>query len=638
MKWMDVLGFSFKRKDGKNNLEQRLLKRRKKRVLLKIDKQINENQRKISQAAGDFKLQDKLAGMNKTLKTKKREILSKGIKTSPEALLRKFVDRPIAESLERDDWREARYIVREEYKPREVRKTKEEVLKKLRPEIELLIKMNYLNKYQDTRERQILSLRPWLDYFKNMYDITPKKERKNFLRFAVLMLRTVLKHDIYWMDKDEEGEWDTGERGSRNLELDFPIFDSDLTPEILAQLKGYVLNSIAIGGKARYGFYGLEDEEEFGKAYEQGDIRKTYFLLKEEIQLSRFNYEQVVKKEKESWQEVFTFKNCQTEEEKRVVANSLSKAVKNSRGFCLKSPSTAYDYLSSGDIYIYNVEYSVDLNKGKKNNLGEDLLPNLKKVTIPEIGVHVFRDKNGKESINPKELHGNAPNQGIRPEFLGVAKKWVSESNFNNKDEFETKFADAEMLEDVKKKVDNLEKGGPDLDSRELKFIYQIYRQSEGFELSNIAQFYVDITNLRNIRCGIIDTSERDFDLKLEEQEKKDFVKMFETENILSLGRTVNKPDLRNSGKEKIVVGSVSLTDLDLAYLSNTEEITGELHLRCNYGQEGFEERLKMLSKLKKVNGIEISDEDKRLLLKYGNNKFPSLRNGNDSRLKRIFY
>ena len=88
----------------------------------------------------------------------------------------------------------------------------------------------------------------------------------------------------------------------------------------------------------------------------------------------------------------------------------------------------------------------------------------------------------------------------------------------------------------------------------------------------------------------------------------------------------------------QVIVGIVSLTDEDIDFISETEEITGEFY----FGIRKFppdavtsEKILLKIKKLKKVKGVEITDVDKREMLEKQSSHFPP---ENDQTLKRIFY
>ncbi len=543
--------------------------------------------------------------------------------------------------------------------------------------IERLIRMRYVYsnpsdpKEREIRNKQLGSLKPWIDYLKGLPNLDVK--------FAYLVLGTILKYDLYWMEKNEDGAFRTGER-SKGTKKEFPIFDPDQSPVIIGFLKDCISFLLEINDP-KADFNGIThtrfqnlfagDVDSLKKAYGNGDIREMYFILKEHVETSQIKESQIEGIEKEEWLPAFSFRNCETEEEKNEVAKSLAKATKYSRGFCIKSIITAYEYLSKGDIYLYYSTKQIRRKDGRLQDLG-----------IPEIAIHILREQvNVKgsimetERINPKEIHGNGPNQGINKAYLGVARKWIAESEFENRDEFEVKFADAEMFAIVEDKIDKLPEG-EDLNARELKFLYQLYRSFQTFELNN--SFGNKIFNLVSIRemeiqkkiqKGINNESlgEKHNDVVTQsegEMKRNDYAKMFscKKENViigsyvdqsrkglLEYKNSLSKPGLTVldasmflgyyhedefdfeegffSNSLQVVIGNVEIGDCPS--LKNIREICGKLkNLR-------HEMKLKDLGQLKKVSGIELTEEDKVKILSGKISQFPM---PNDPRLKKIFY
>jgi hypothetical protein len=286
--------------------------------------------------------------------------------------------------------------------------------------------------------------------------------------FKYFVLRSILKYDLYWLDKNEDGSWRVGER-SKSTRKVFPIFDPDITPEILSTMrdqmavlefeKGSVLDMRVRANDANF-----QDDSPVYQAMLRGDFREIYFLMKEQIEISRIKDEDMEKREEGKWLEPFSYKNCKNEQEKKKMDFALAKATEYSRGFCIKSPGRAHDYLDVGDVYLYSLNTTIK-NKDEST----------RQVDIPENAIHVFH--NGE--INRDEIHGNGPKQAIKKEFLPIAENFIENSNFKNKHEFATRFADAYLAEAIEEKLSK----GEGLDKRELRFLYEVHRRAKLFEI-----------------------------------------------------------------------------------------------------------------------------------------------------------
>jgi len=514
-------------------------------------------------------------------------------------------------------------------------KTRAGYLGKPEQEIEEDARFLLRRESKEIRHKQMDSLIPWLMYLRNI--------RGADIHFVYFVLRSVLKYDLYWLDKNEDGTWRAGTR-DKSTKKEFPIFDADMTPEVLAKMRerlavlefepGRLLDMVE-GALPEF-----QDDSPIYNAIKNGDFRELYYLTKEEIEISRVKDEDIESREVGKWLPVYSYKDCGTPEEKKKMARELSRATEYSRGFCIKSPITADTYLSKGNVYLYSLKTTVRTNKDKT-----------KVVPIPEIAIHIFNDGN----INGKEIHGNAPNQGIKKEFLPVAEKFVAESNFKNKDQFENKFADAYIYENIKEKIEKDEA----LDKRELAFLRELYRKVELFDILN-AKGVGDMDRLRSAALT-------NFIEKMIGRERnrtpgelrtmllrEHYSKIFEVspEEILfhpyqtqvveisqipkntkvlicNTARIVYKD--RNHTKDlKYIVGDLYAGGDSRINLQSIEEVTGVL-------REFPTMPIETLKNLKKVSGIVLTEKDRKDISQglYISTSFPSV---TDSRIEKFKY
>jgi len=394
---------------------------------------------------------------------------------------------------------------------------------------ERLVRMKYVSRNLEAREKQVKSIQGWTRYLKSL-----PGEHGN-MKFEYYVLRSILKYDLYWLDKNEDGSWKTGER-SNNTKKEFPTFDPDITPGILSKMRGILLVLEQEPGNVEDMIEDLPEYHRGSPVYEaikNADFRELYYLIKEEIELSRLKDEDIESVEGGEWLPVFSYKNCKNEIEREKVARALAKATEYSRDFCLKGLSTADEYLMAGDIYLYNVKTHL---KAKGNR------PRV--VNIPEIAIHIY----GGQIISDKEVHGNGENQSIKKEYLGIAKKFIEESDFSNKDEFV------------------------------VRFLYQVYRPVRTFELNNGEKLTIDR-------------------FKLYRHPVKDYMEMYS----VSLDEmAMDTKDI--SEKTKVFIGDLNLDNF--VDLQNIEEITGRL--TCS--EKVMPQKI---TKLRKIAGIELTEEDK---------------------------
>jgi hypothetical protein len=524
MSWLKVLENAFgtkdrdkkKYKDGKHKpgrFEVDLRKKGKRSVYLK-------------------KLEDSKNKMNKeyaqTTDSDQKAVLATNVSA---------VDANIAGELQRYEEDPTRYIRDSIVRSRDnyiQNSTKENDMTTAEWPIEELVKRRYLNPDPEIRAKQWEDLKLWFQYFKRLPDM---EENMNFIYFV---LRSVLEYDLNWLDTDEAGTFKYKQRErTKTNRSHFPIFEPDLTPEILARMREFMaINEFS-------GFERLSDavrgalpeyaaSSPLNRAMLNGDFRTMYNIFRERVKLGRIDRRQIIEKVSEGWLPPVTYEGVK-ESDRAKVAQRVSDLTVSSHGFCIKSPTTANDYLRRGDLYFYMVKYKVDRNKGKKDAEGNVLPPDIIEVEIPEIAIHIEKisglshQKDGEimYRINPHEVHGDGPKQGILPEFMPIARKWIEDSNFENKDAFIVKFADAEMLSVVKKKIENLP-DGEDLNTRELRFLYEIYRLVTTFQVDSVSNDEVD--RLKELRFEKI-TRRGDVPLNIEGRiARMDIAKMFGVE------------------------------------------------------------------------------------------------------------
>jgi hypothetical protein len=227
------------------------------------------------------------------------------------------------------------------------------------------------------------------------------------------------------------------------------------------------------------------------------------------------------------------------------------------------------------------VKYKVDRNKGKKDESGKDLPPDIMDVEIPEIVIHTEKitglasQKEGEvmHRINPNEVHGDGPNQGILPEFLPIARKWIEESSFENKETFVTKFADAELLSVVREKINKLPEG-EDLTPRELRFLHEMHRLVTTFEVNTVSNN--ELEKLREARFQKL-KGKAEVNLAIESKmTKRDFAKIFNVkpEEIFFVNRASDVYNIDENIKVLVVygLGQQSLSEIDKIYGEMAEQ------------------------------------------------------------------
>jgi hypothetical protein len=523
-------------------------------------------------------------------------------------------------------------------------------------------------KIREKREAQMKTIRAWIDEFNSNESI--KKNPK----FKKLMLQTILQHNVHWMDKNENGEWrkkkiknskreaidvDTGIRyGIKSEQDDFPQIDN-YTHDVLSKMNelfitlyaedpvydtpippGRTFREIAIE------IYG----EELVQMADEGNLREMYYHLLQESKASDYDLDSVVQEKKEYGPEdfkKFSFWNGdgseKSEREKKLEIQRLTNYVQDTRSkLCLRQASDAKTYLKGGDIYVLCVPSLV--------KEGDKMVPK----KIPEVALRIItkRDEVGKiteETVDEKEIHGNADNQGITPNFISVARMFVTQKNldgvyrFKNVEDLEVKFADAELLEQVKTKIENLKNGGPDLDARELRFLYEVYRPVRTFTInSNLDGTMEDLRIQRyrilldNNSVYVNGTTREQVDV-LEKLRVTGFAKMFgvEIDKV-----TFTKDGLKqvHSDITKVVVGNLPLKfdESSFELVRNLQEITGFLYLQSVDPMDrkaNFD--FSDLGNLKRISGIELTQQDINGILSGKIITFPK---GTDPRLKRIFY
>ena len=243
---------------------------------------------------------------------------------------------------------------------------------------------------------------------------------------------------------------------------------------------------------------------------------------------------------------------------------------------------------------------------------------------VPEVAIHIKKNKEtGEEFINPNEVHGNGPNQGIKSEYLEVARQFVMQKKpdgtfrFTNAQEFEMKFSDTIMFNNVKDKIEKLKDGGKDLVPNELKFLYEVYKQITSFELNG--HMKAKMEELRKLRYGILRSKkpeisgrhivyrkQEDFE---REQIRTDYEIMFDVKFEEIFIQKEKKP-LLNPERIKVFVGDFVYPNTGTEEFVNLEEITGKLFLN-----KGGTDRREFFTRVKKINGITITDDVREKLI-----------------------
>lgn len=515
------------------------------------------------------------------------------------------------------------------------------------------------SRVKEIRERQIMSIEPWRKYLSQMASLSDR-------RFEIFVLGSILRYDYDWLTKNPDNSWKTGIR-SKKTEKPFPVFETDVAPVVLAKMRelyAYVdmKEFKTIGPMVAQANPELSPDHPFRIALDKGDFREMYFALREEVLLSRIDEKDVLERVNMGWTRYST-EHATTQDEKMEVANQVAIATRYSRGFCIKAPSTAlYSYLEKGkgeskvvgDIYLFAVrklvmkprenpdvpETEQELETRKKNAVW---------LEVPEVAIHIIRHKDGTESVNAKEVHGNIEGQGIAPEYLQIAKDFVmqkkkdangndtEEFRFSNAAELGIKFADTVMYNRVKAKIDNLGKIDPetrelqkDLEPNELKFLYQIYRPVEGFELNNIGSLRYKVKELKQRRLWALNpvhfeqasktifVTEGEKLAVADAQQRKDFEKMFTGFMTTStLGIVVKTAEVVDGG------GPISIVEM----YPNVKEIVGPLVISRGHS-------VKLPIKLQKINGIVLNNVDRHKIENSQIKEFPV---ENDPRLTTVY-
>jgi hypothetical protein len=525
-------------------------------------------------------------------------------------------------------------------------------------EIEELAKINLREKVRGIREEQKSSIMPWVQYFRGLH-----MSSGTDFQFYLFVMGNVLKFDRDWLDQNPGGGWKRDVR-KKGTKMAFPIFDTDNSPQVLALMKDLILYRIRPKQYAR-AFETqhsdlLDKRGPYERAFLEGDFRRMYLILLEEFSKTRIKDEDVTRKEVLGWIKPYTFSNKKNQKEKDEVAREVSTVTKYSRGFCIKSPTMATNYLSSGDLYFYIV---------RKYYLGKD--GKEKFVEVPEIAFHVFHD--GR--INPNEIHGDGENQNIKPGYLSIAREFVMQKRFGangqqtneylfkNAEEVEIKFLDTELLNQIQTQIQRMvklnnngvrvEQGGEyDLNERELKFLHEIYRPPYLFTVGNAwgSAGNKQLRNLCSLRNSMFVRPHKEYHVGVGPYfYLNDYAKMFQVDarKILDIrsmdGRSGTYDDLNDEvelmmvlfttdfdfGKYKEKFGTRLPQNLKvicsnaglmgITDLANLEEVTGSVKF---YTQTPT---LTSLGKLRKISGIELTDQDKQRILSGELKEFPPL-------------
>lgn len=369
--------------------------------------------------------------------------------------------------------------------------------------INYLVGLSILSKKDNVREKQKKSLKSWISYFKETnYDFS----------FIKLVLGSLMLYDSDWNER------------RNNDQVDFPTFPTN-GPAILGKLYTYYseINASNLDRDISLALpeLGLQYGDEHlirGKSFKDLFL---FFQKKELISKALLKSAETISGTGK-WLNRFSFKNVdgtlKSKGEQENITTKLAEVSDATFDLCLKGYTKSKEYLQAGDIFIYTVTKKV-IKDGKEIYF-----------EVPEIAIHVKKDETtGEEYINPNEVHGNGENQGINPQFLEIAREFVTQKKvvvgpngesqevyrFSNAQEFEMKFADTKMYHQVKDKIENMKKLAEsgvkiesgdenDLTAKELKFLYQIYRRVIGFELASEGGLAGKVDELYKIRLKIL--------------------------------------------------------------------------------------------------------------------------------------
>ncbi len=630
--WLESINKNLKKRNVKNKalgfkdyfFSRDYVKKRRDRLVSKLNAKADRLQFELENE-GSWDRQDQLSKKRKEIKRKAGKMKNHTITYNDDVMLFRRLGN-LKETLSN------------RRKKVEGRKYRESKVKDLEYAINYLVQKSILSKKPEISKKQLESLRPWTSYFaEENYDD----------RFVLLVLGSLLNYDVNWNKRDG------------NDSMDFPTFPSNghailgkmytfysILEEIAFEFeKTEQGKSLIISDEVLFDLGGLEYEEAKTKSF-----KEVFLMFKNVEDLSkeaRVGSETVPGSGK--WKQKFSFVDKDggqiSEKDKRLIATQLAESCESSEDLCLKGYSKAKEYLESGDIYIYTIT-----KKGKRKDGTRFTFE------VPEVVIHIKMDTDGREFVNPSEIHGNAPNQGIYPEFLPIARKWIEESEFENKDEFEVKFADAEMFAQIEDKLNKIEAlikndvevtqgGKDDLTPQELKSLYQIYRSVTSFEIGAFGNTVNDkVRKLKGKRFRILtienykSTLIRDTDFI-----NNDYQNMFgcKSKQIISSYSggdsskhcsfdTGEKIDLTDRLIEHNFVAILGDTNTHLLNkLKTVKEITGELiRFDIDFDPE-------VIRRLTYIHGIFLTDEDKEKIISGKIDKFPM---PNDPRLKRIFY
>lgn len=497
---------------------------------------------------------------------------------------------------------------------------------------------------QQVYDSQKRSLMGWVDYFRTLPG--------NFL-FMQYVITEVLHYDFYFLSRDlQTGKWKNERRKDlkdrRNYCGAFPQFESDFSPLILSRMSTYIDASDDINVLRQ-----KTQDEKIIQAVQKKDFREMYFYIRERVLEEKRVLEglKIVPGEGKWLNDgkPFSIKGLDIDKPKDKEkideqVYGVMRATQYSKGQCIKEYKKGLEYLKDGDIYIYSVN---------KTDIEGKVYP------VSAIAIHVFND--GR--INSNEIHGDGESQGIEPEYLEIARAFVNqkekiigedgiereEYRFANAQEFDIKFADTIMYNRVKDKVEKLGKSDengkpyPDLEPNELKFLYQIYRPVEGFELGTGGGLKNKVDALKHLRLQKIGNKKVDLITAEKEQMNIDLIKMFSClpENVYYKirGQAVDLKELTSN--IKVVVGdlfreSVSVPrgmspwDFVFSAQSELEVVTGTMSLDMTQYPKN----------LKEVAGITITPEDRKEMEESAANGFGSIHfpSESDSRVGKYIY
>ncbi len=343
----------------------------------------------------------------------------------------------------------------------------------------------------------------------------------------------------------------------------------ELNREILAQIYDVIKSEI---GKNEI----TEEQQEILSARESFQKLYIYFLTKQ-------NYKSQDKETEGIW-----IKYEQGSDSKKLCDSLQGK----NTGWCTAGYETAKTQLDMGDFYIYYT----------KDNEGE--------YTNPRIAIRM----NGKEEIG--EVRGVSKNQNLEEEMTEIADKKLDE--FQDKEKYQKKVQDMKKLTELDKKV----KENKELTKEELKFLYEIESEIEGFgyeedprieEIKSKRYIKEDLSIIFDCRKDQVGTRKIDFDT--------DDIVVYAS-NIICYEETVPKLFKHL----KAIIGDAHFSYLkDAQGLNNLKYICGYVNFRSLKTAQGLN-NLEYIGRNAYFNSLEDAQGLNKLKYIGGNVAFDSLK------------